>query len=224
MKASRRRVRTDSMSKPITIASTLLAMAGVLLPGCARAVTRVTAFKDPEFAERVYQRLLVTAEDVSLDVRNAVEIAVAEELNHAGTEALVGASVLLPTRKYSEEQKAGLLRERAVEGELAIRLTHEAVIEQFVPPSTTIHGHVYRTGRTLTYSSYAHDYGGYYISRPKLQFEARLIDVATGRTAWIASAVTLGTSSSRLRDLARSLAEKLVRTLADDGLVAAPAE
>jgi len=75
------------------------------------------------------------------------------------------------------------------------------------------------TGNTINYLSHTQQYGGYYISKPRVRYEMRLFDVLTGNTAWVATSVTRGNAFARFDTLIGSLAETTVEKLKEDGLI-----
>ena len=206
-------MRLTSPAKiPALTASLPLITLVVLSGGCAS--TEIMSFKDPDFVDARYRRLLVLAEDVALDLRNEIETQVVDALGQTGTAGIVGMSVILPTRTYDgpegEAEIARRLGNAGVDGVLRIVLAEETYEQQYVPP---------------TYGYWSPRWGdpyvgGFYQTYPLLRFETRLEDRKTGKNAWIASSVTTGNAADdKPAVLAASLARALVKRLADEGLI-----
>ena len=60
----------------------------------------------------------------------------------------------------------------------------------YIPETSSSQGDVSLYGNSLYYESYTREYGGYYVSKPRVKFEIRLFEVKSGEIAWIAISLT----------------------------------
>lgn len=106
-------------------------LALLLLPaatGCASAT--LTAFRDPAFADRRFERIAVFAVGMYLDNAVAVENQVCA--NVAPSPCVSGKSVLPPTRAYSDGEIREYLANARVDGVLIVALTDDQTASQYL--------------------------------------------------------------------------------------------
>ena len=185
--------------------------------GCAS--TSMTTFRDPSFATTIYHRILVVAPFVDLESRTKAEAAFVERLAKYSVEGVPSIRIFMPTRTYTNEELLKLLSENMIDGVLLVTFTDAYTTQAYMPASSSTYGQATLTGNTVNYSAHTQQYGGYYISKPRVRYEMRLYDVLTGNTAWVATSLTRGNAFARFDTLISSLADTAVEKLRDDGLL-----
>ena len=210
-----------------------LALLAPLVAGCA--TTQITSVRDPQFREVNYKRIIVWAPFTDLNKRADAENAFAVELKLRGVDAATAFAVFPPTRTYSNDDiNAGLAKDE-VNGVLELSMTDFSVETTYVPGKSTTTGSADVSGNSTgtlygnSYSGYSsgtvnwtqttRQDPGYYINKPNVAFEVRLIDVATGGTAWLATSKTRGNAWANWTTLMGSLASSAVGRLVADGVV-----
>lgn len=206
------------MNRVKTGIAIFLVVATSLLSG-ACASTQMTPVRDPSASALAYQRLLIIAPFSDLGFRMQAESAFVAELANKGVHSISSISVLLPTRTYSNEELAGILRDAGADGVLLVTLTGAYTQHSYVPPSSTTTGTATLSGNILNYSGRKQYYGGYYISNPRIHYELRLFDVSTGETTWVATSLTRGNAFAGFETLTQSLARTAIEKLRGDGMI-----
>lgn len=205
--------------------------AGLLLlsTGCAR--TRITSFVDPDFRDTRYENVLVLAQHRELSQRRSVEEAFVKQLREAGVPARSALEVMPPTRAYTEDELKAMVDREGVDGVLEVTLLDAWEVQYYVPPTVRTyddrrllawrfgpHGYGGRTawavGETTTFVS-----GGYYTTEPQAEHRLVLYDVPSRRTAWLATTLTAGTSTSDVEEIAESMAKAAVKQLLVERIV-----
>ena len=189
----------------------------LLIAGCAS--TSITSFLDPSFSTKSFHRILIVSPFADLESRTKAESVFVERLAKFSVEGIPSIRIFMPTRTYTTEELLKLLSENKVEGVLLVTLTDAYTTQAYVPASSSTYGQATLTGNTINYLSHTQQYGGYYISKPRVRYEMRLFDVLTGNTAWVATSVTRGNAFARFDTLIGSLAETTVEKLKEDGLI-----
>lgn len=197
----------------------------VLLAGCA--ITSMTSVRDPAFQSRAFRRIVVVAPFTDLEKKANAENSFVAALQARGAQAMPAMTVLPPTRDYSNEDINAALQASGANGVLFVTLTDASVFSTYVPGSTTTTGTGYGTATshggtttgTVNWTATTRQNPGYYINKPRVRFEVRLVDVATGSTAWLGTSLTRGNAFARWDTLMYSLASEAAARLAADGLV-----
>ncbi|MGO9830704.1 MAG: hypothetical protein ACLPJH_11235 [Myxococcaceae bacterium] len=206
------------------MAKTSLFAAAVLVASCAS--TKTTSFQDPEFRGRPFTRLVVLyANPLSLSGRQNVETHMVAALRDRGIYAVWGLSVFPPTRDMSPEEMSRALQVGGFDGLLVISRTGTGVQQTYVPPTTSTttttgtitsygYGSASYSGTSTTYTP-----PGQTINRPWANFDTKVVDVATGRTAWIASAFTGGNGYANFDTVINSYCDTTAEDLVAQGVV-----
>jgi hypothetical protein len=74
-------------------------------------------------------------------------------------------------------------------------------------------------GNTVNWRQVSRQDPGYYINKPSVAFEMRLVDVPTGGTAWLGTSLTKGNAWAKWATLMSSLAGEAVGKLVADGVI-----
>lgn len=207
--------------------SRLLAAAAVAatLLGCASS--KVTSVRDPAFAGRTFQHIVVVAPFTELDKKASAENAFVAQLRKRGVEAVPSMQVLPPTRAFTGEEQAAAMKKAGADAVLVLTLTKEYADTTYVPGETrTVGGASTSASSSPGSSSSATVWGsvtrqdpGYYVSMPRVAFEMRLVDEPTGATAWLGTSFTAGDQFSAWDTLMSSLAAESVARMAADGVI-----
>lgn len=96
--------------------------------GCA--TSKITAFKDPEFAGSNFESIAVFAHGMRLDAAVAVESEVCEKFQ--STQCKKGTSILPPTRAYSDDEFTERLHNSGVKAILLVSLAADQSDTQFL--------------------------------------------------------------------------------------------
>lgn len=195
----------------------LILLALALFGGCAS--TKSTSVRDPAFQGRQFRRLVVVATFTDLEKKATAESEFVTDLQGQGVESMSGMQVMPPTRSYSNEEISALLARVGADGVLLVTLTEATTVSTYVPGSTTTTGSGYVTGNTVNWNATTQQNPGYFINKPRVRFEVRLIDAATGNTAWMSTSLTRGNAFAGWQTLMGSLASDTVGKMAADGVV-----
>lgn len=179
----------------------------LVLGACVVARTEVTSFKDPAYSEKPqFSSVIVFTTGMALDEKTAVETAAVQAFSDRGARALRGMDVVPPTRQLGDAELIETVLATGVQTVLVVSAGGKGHEETYVPPAL----YVGQTFSTIT--------GGYPISKPKAGYSAILIDTSTGSAVWQADALSRGKAFAEFSDLARSMAEKAVAKLYEDGV------
>lgn len=199
----------------------LAVLAAALTGGCASIETEVASSTAPEAVGRTFQNLCVSAPQGDLLSRRAIEGAMAAELEAASTAKVQQlGDLMFPGRTYSDEEVREAVRDSGADGFLAVVPLQTWTDTRHVPAtiSSTWWDHGYRRpmgwGGATTWVS-----GGYTVSQPHAVFDARLLDVATGEVAWMATVAAQGVPGSTWSSLHTAAARQAAIRLAADGLL-----
>lgn len=195
----------------------------VLLAGClllaSCAATRMTTVRDPSAPRSSFRNILVIAPFSDLGSRTEAENSFVARLGERGVVGIPSITVMPPLKEYVEEELLQILDESGADSILIISLTDAYTKETYVPQSSTTTGSASLYGNVVNYSSRTQYHGGYYISKPRVHYELRLLDVSTGNTVWLATSLTRGNAYADFNTLIDSLARTAVRKLEEDGVI-----
>lgn len=194
----------------------------LFLFGCAS--TRMTSFKDPDYQNTKFKRILVVANTNDLEVRQKLEFKMVEAFSEAGVYALESYKLFPPTRELTDEEKVDLLLKNDIDAFLLISVGESGVSEVYVPQTsstTKTKGEVNVYGNTARYKEKSKTtyQGGYTLYKPWAEFETKLYDVSNGQMAWIASSFTGGNAYANRNTVINSYCGKTVDQLLEDRLI-----
>ncbi len=190
------------------------AMVLVCVSGCA--VSQIEAFKDPQFAGKSYKNIVVTGQFSDLGERKSAEYDFCAAFREQGINCVASLDLILPTRTYSAEEKAKILKDNGIDAELVVSFKDAYEKQQYVPgkSSTNCRKDAYGNMHCDTNNS-----AGYTVSKPRLKCECTLIDVEKNSNAWVASSLTAGNAYADFNTMMSSLAKETLTKLSSDGLV-----
>ncbi|MBI3610446.1 MAG: hypothetical protein HY204_07075 [Nitrospirae bacterium] len=142
-----------------------------------------------------------------------------EQLATRGVHGISSITILPPTKDYSKEEIAAAIRDTQADGVLLVTLTDYYTQQYYVPGSSTTTGTATISGDIINYSGRTQNYGGFYISKPRVHYALKLFDASTWKVAWLATSVTGGNAFAKFDTLIQSLAETAVQKLQEDGAI-----
>lgn len=185
----------------------------------ACAVTSVRSQVDPQFAGRVYHKLLVFVNFSDLGLRQDTERLFRTTLAANGVDAVPATDILFPGRIYSAQEIQKILAEANIEAVLFVAAAGAGTKDVWIPQTSTTQAYVTGGANTAYGQSTTHTYGGHYIGKPWAQFDAALHDLNSGAVVWIARMSSRGNAFADWGDLARSMAKKTSAQLLKDCMV-----
>jgi hypothetical protein len=193
-------------------------MLAILFMAANCATTKITSFCDPEFKGKTFHRLLIYAP--FKDIESRMEMENAFKIHFASpTIAVTSFRLIMPTRSYTDAELDNILMENKVDGIILIILTDAYSSQTYVPASSSTRGTASSYGNLVNYYATTQQYGGYYVSKPRVKYEIQLFDVGTKKIAWISSSLTRGNKFAGFGTMANSLAAATVNKLSKDGLL-----
>ncbi len=186
-----------------------IVLLAVALASCAStrnesSTTEYGFYADPDFAERRYRTIAVHFDIDRMDRRSHFEECLATEARLRGYRSVPTIALLPPTRTWDSAARARTLAASDVEALLRVRLVDEWETTRWIPQTsetkewTSESGTIKDSGkadstkpqkrRTESSSSTTTRTkvdGGYEERTTWRRYEVRLLDLATGRTAWI---------------------------------------
>lgn len=186
------------------------------------ADTRVTSVLDPSVGRPTFQKILILALFADLESRMEAESIFVENLAERNVGGISSITVMPPTKEYGQDELLQIIDKSGADGILIVSLTDAYTKEIYIPQSSETTGSGFVYGNIIDYSSRTTHTGGYYVSKPRVHYELRLIDVATGDTAWLATSLTRGNAFARFNTLMDSLARMAVQKLEEDGIIPSP--
>ena len=201
--------------------SIYLLMAFILV-SCAS--TKMTSFKDPDYQNAKFKRILIVANTNDLQDRQKLESKMVEAFTENGVFALESYKLFPPTRELTDEEKVDLLLKNDIDAFISISVGESGVDEVYVPQTSSTKktkGEVNVYGNTARYNekSTTTYQGGYTLNKPWAKFETKLYDVSNGQMAWISSSFTKGNAYANRNTIINSYCGKTVEKLLDDKLV-----
>jgi len=188
----------------------LLVLTVVCLGGCFTFYKppQLISFRDPAFSTATYGRIMVLVDIPQWQEGYRIEERFAELLENNNVRALSAMKFMPPTRTWTDAQRDQVIQANAIDGVLRISISAEGKDIRQVPlETTTTHKkekEVTRKGDTvLVDKSITQTEGGYTAEVPWRQYDIKMIDAATGKTAWI-------TSTSDRRPLESSVVNALI--------------
>jgi hypothetical protein len=173
---------------------------------------RIRSFFFPIHNIRLYLgKVAVVAQLQDLKMRQTFENAFVQKLKDSGTDAVAAVDILPPFRRYSNEEIAKAFSDNQVDTILLLVLTDAYSQKSYVPPSSSttstssIYGNmIYGSSRTTTS-------GGYYVSEPRMRFEADAVLADSGDVMWKATTFTIGDEFAETDTIADSLSTEVVK-------------
>jgi hypothetical protein len=210
-----------------------------LLIGCASSATKSTAFSNPEFSGRRFNKVLVYVKVDDVDVRRQMEDGFVANLRAHGVDAFSGLAIWAVGE--DPNSKEARLAEKAIDSVLLVQVDDSGVSAKRARSTPTMPNTNVNTNPAsshyLTTTGYdpMNAYSGTRspgsdvsipTSRsPYALFSLRLVDVATKRSAWVDQAKASGNGAASFDTLRASFIETTGRDLIEaDVLVRSPTQ
>ena len=184
----------------------LLAIILATTAGCAS--TKMTSYSDPSFKGAKYSNFVVHTPNADLESQSLISSGVCEALVSAGARCTSALEIFPPTRHYSNDDKAEVLRSLGVDGYLLIALGGGSFSSQHLGSQSFGTTSVYGNSAATNISSVS----AYSYSRRE-GYDLVLVDTETLLKAWIGGARTTGQGLINVTD--EAFAESLGSELAD---------
>jgi hypothetical protein len=207
------------------------AFVALLFIGCSQSGQWLPSYTDPDFQNVAFRSIAVFSDTSDLDWRKSFERGVTEAMRDEEASCTEGSMLMPPTRAYTAEQVRDVLRGRGIDAWLTIHADRWETYDEIIPEvRKTVKEkepivekvRVRQNGKWVVKDSVT---GSREIATTKtdpartvrhtrVQFHAALIDVLSGRTAWIGDdwAVIDG---RYMNDLCEHIAKQLLK----DGIV-----
>lgn len=187
----------------------------ILILCCAS--TKMTSFVDPSYSDVTYKHLLIIYPSVDLDEKHTAENIYRDKFAKQGISIDIGIELLPPTREFSIDELDSIFSDHQIDGVLIVSFEDAWTKESYIPKSqssstkgsaSVIGNSIFYKGKTKTTT-----YGGYTVSKPRVQFTTTLYDTKTYDIAWKASSTTKGNAKASYKTLINSLAETTITDL-----------
>lgn len=154
---------------------------------------KLLSFRDPAFSNATYSRVMIVVDIPDWQQGYKIEQRFVELLQNNGIKALSAIKFMPPTRTWTDDQRDQVMTANSIDGMLRITVAAEGTNIQQVPlETTTTHKkekEVTKKGDTVIVDkSITETQGGYTTEVPWRRYDIKMIDAATGKTAWITSA------------------------------------
>ena len=189
----------------------------IFVSGCA--TTTLNTIKNPELFQIKFGKILVVAPFSDIGMRKQTEDAFIATFNLSGMNAISSIQRIPPVRDYDEQELLKIFEQEKIDGILVVGLQDYWTSQSYVPKGSSTQGTASLYGNYLHYRSYTKEYGGYYISKPNVTFEIRLLDSKSAQIAWLTSSLTKGNGFADYNTLANSLAKKVVKKLIEENML-----
>lgn len=186
----------------------VIAASSMLMISCG-AETSLYTWKSPEATFDSVQHILVMGLIKDIEYRDTYERVVCGALNGYGFKTTKALNVLSPGKKYTDEELQEVIESKGIEGVLLMKYQGTKI------EKTTAKGNTY----TKIYKKFVSSTSGKkYIDEHKTVYmELSLYKASTGEVIWMGSAKTMDTDLPE--DLAKSLAEELIKGFIKDGII-----
>lgn len=188
-----------------------------IITSCAS--TKITSVVDPEFKKAQFSDVLVISTFSDLMYKEKIEDNFKKFGNSKNISISTGSEILPPTRNYSNYEISNILEYNNIDCILVIALQDYWTSQTYVPKSTTTYGSASIIGNTIVYSQKKKNYGGGFISKPRVTFESRLFDAKTGNVIWRSTSLTKGNALADFSDLSSSLSRTTINKLLTDRII-----
>ena len=183
------------------------------------ATTQVSSVRNPQLSKKTFRTLLVFAVYYDIGMRKLIEYTFTNKLKSKGATSYPSIDLIPPVKDYSKEEIRDILEKYKIDGILIIAFKSYWESQVYIPRSTYSSGSGYLYGNYFHYKGYTQEFGGFYVSKPRVKFETRLLDVSTGQFAWVATSITAGNAFAGVKTLVDSLADEVVKKLKSENII-----
>jgi hypothetical protein len=208
--------------KCILLVAIIIVSSQLLFLGCAS--TKITSFKDPDYQNTNFKRILIVANTNDIENRQLLETKMVESFSKEGIFALESYKLFPPTREFTGDEKVSLMLKNNIDAYISISVGESGVSQVYIPQTsstTKTEGNVNVYGNSANYkqkSTTTYD-EGYTVEKPWAKITTNLYDVSNGKMAWIATSYTGGNAYASKKTIVNSYSNKIVEKLLEEGLV-----
>ncbi|MGE5607260.1 MAG: hypothetical protein ACM3YE_16410 [Bacteroidota bacterium] len=191
---------------------------------CAFTSSNIVSFKDPNFNDITYDKILIVVSINDLNFKELFESTVQSKLLSNGINALTSVKIIPPLRKYSEEEITDILNKNEIQAVLIINILNYQENEKYIPPiSQTTSGNAYVYGNSINFNSTTSTIGGYNLKTLNVQCHYDFVDVKSGKIAWIAESKTKanGLLFTTEKSITKYISDAVIKKLIEDQLIVA---
>lgn len=188
-----------------------------IFASCAK--TNISSFKDPSASNYKLQKIMVIASNLKFTSRESLEEKTATKLTENGVVGISSLTLFYPTRNYSDEEVVTILNNNNIDGILLLELSDAYSKQTYVPPSYSSKSKGTVVGNQVNINTTTYQYGGYYLNKPIVFFNLKLISTKDGQSLWVGSSRTRGNAFANVDDLFNSLSETAINKLTEDGFL-----
>lgn len=184
---------------------------------CAK--TEITSFKDPNTSNYNLQKIIVIASNLDMPSRKSLEEKTSNKLTESGITGISSLQLFYPTRSYSEQEVITILNSNQIGGILILELSDAYSKQTYIPESYSSKSKGTIVGNQVNINTKTYKHGGYYLNKPVVHFNLKLISTKNGQTLWVGSSKTGGNAYADTDDLFNSLSETATHKLLEDGFI-----
>lgn len=194
-------------------------LAGAWLVGVTSGCARTSMFSrtPPALQHSAFRRILVVALLADSGLRETMEHRVATHAVSGGFAFLISDDVFASQRAHTPDDSAEAIRGHDVDAMLYIVPGAAGADSGWTPPTTEQTCAISDPTTGCTFIPVVIGGGPY--RRPWKAFTAALVDARTRAVVWFADATTNGSDYANDAMLVRSMADRTVRQMTDDGLL-----
>lgn len=194
-------------------------LAGACLVGATSGCARTSMFSrtPPAPQHSAFRRILVVALLVDSDLRETMEHRVATHAVSGRVAFLVSDDVFTSRRAHTPDDSAAAIRAHDIDATLYIVPGAAGADSGWTPPTTEQICAISDPTTGCTFIPVV--IGGSPYRRPWKAFTAALVDARTRAVVWFADATTNGSDYANDAILVRSMADRTVRQLSEDGVL-----
>lgn len=189
-----------------------------ILTGCVSIQTKTTGFIDPLYKDSGYQvsKIVLRIQGATLEETQTAEQKLAKKLSAHYVNVIKFMDIAPPTRAYTQEEKAKLLRASGAGSVFTIYITKKGTSEVYIPPvyvPGTTTSQVSVIGNTAyidTRNTPGHMLGGHSIWLPTMTCLSTLVDLRNWKEIWRAESQSVGRWSSSFSDLLVDIGEDTI--------------
>ena len=165
---------------------------------CSQAVafrsTNVEGYTDPDFVGYKPSKVVLLVVGADTESRQIIEERAVEKLDDYGVEVFTERSLFPPTREWTTEMRAEILKQRAIDSTLVIAAGANS--SQVIPFARQTFGTANTTGQVQSNGNFSANTSSnstsynLVIARSSAEFSAVLSQAETGRTVWYGDVLT----------------------------------
>ena len=146
----------------------LFLLINIIIISCAS--TKITAFKDPNYEDIKFKKILIIAPFNDLEYRQITENTFKKSFTRYKINSIESLFLFPPTRKFQENDIIEIISKNEIDAILIIAFSDYWTSESYIPESSRKTGSASIIGNSIYYNERTAKSGGYYISKPRISF------------------------------------------------------